>query len=581
MLRPIHIPEVTVRGGGHLRKISLIALLVLCAPFVARAAGGPCPSGANYFNPNNPSVGVTLSSMGVTNCFYIAANGADSNSGASEQSPWQHAPGMPNCTSVCASTTPTAGEGFIFRGGDTWHYGGGSPAVGGEWNWKWTGNSSNRIYIGVDQNWSAGGSWTRPILNGDNPVVAGGIVSSCAFPMANTDFVRINGVLYVTFDNFEFTGMCWNDVPNNSNVHDYLQHFGVGPSYATSFRTISNNYFHGWTHVAFNCNGGNGPVCGGAVAIRGDTHLEAGTQIVSNVIDGADSDDLTMNAVDGDGYIAAYNVIRHVGGTSILDNCHSLHDNLFEYVNNVQDGDTHSDLWFCIGEAPSNNYFYNNTFRYIGTLYNQPLSTIMWFNAQPGFTDYIFNNVGHDVNCSGNCNNFENPSGMAFAQIFNNTWQANNTTVWKNGNSTNYTITTANNHYITPQGTNCAAVFDKTTTVNGGNSSCSGDVFQTLAAAKAQGYTSANDFAPTTTSTATVGTGANEFGLGNLFGAAFLSSTTDSCIYNTSNHSVSCPAVNVSARLSIGSWDSGAYWSGNASSNQPPAPSGLTATVTN
>src|ERR1700722_1933828 len=105
MLRPIHVPEVSVRGGGHLRKISLIALLVLCAPFVARAAGGSCPSGANYINPANNGIAgplVPLSSFGVRSCFYIAANGADSNSGTSEQSPWQHAPGMPNCTSVCA-----------------------------------------------------------------------------------------------------------------------------------------------------------------------------------------------------------------------------------------------------------------------------------------------------------------------------------------------------------------------------------------------------------------------------------------------------------------------------------------------
>ena len=60
---------------------------------------------------------------GVTSCFYISAAGADTNSGTSESSPWLHAPGMANCSNTCRSTTPAGGEGFIFRGGDTWHFG--------------------------------------------------------------------------------------------------------------------------------------------------------------------------------------------------------------------------------------------------------------------------------------------------------------------------------------------------------------------------------------------------------------------------------------------------------------------------
>src|SRR5690242_4163905 len=73
--------------------------------------------------------------------YYIAANGSDSNNGTSKTSPWQHAPGMPSCTGTCASTTPRAGDQFIFRGGDTWHYGSGTPSVGGTWNWNWSGSS--------------------------------------------------------------------------------------------------------------------------------------------------------------------------------------------------------------------------------------------------------------------------------------------------------------------------------------------------------------------------------------------------------------------------------------------------------
>src|SRR5208283_2265167 len=56
---------------------------------------------------------------GTTSCFYIAANGVDTNNGTSESAPWLHAPGMKGCSGTCSSTTPTAGEGFILRGGDT------------------------------------------------------------------------------------------------------------------------------------------------------------------------------------------------------------------------------------------------------------------------------------------------------------------------------------------------------------------------------------------------------------------------------------------------------------------------------
>jgi hypothetical protein len=46
----------------------------------AFAAGGACPSGADYYNSNGTTL-VTLASLGVTNCYYIAANGSDSNDG--------------------------------------------------------------------------------------------------------------------------------------------------------------------------------------------------------------------------------------------------------------------------------------------------------------------------------------------------------------------------------------------------------------------------------------------------------------------------------------------------------------------
>ena len=646
-----------------MKKISLLTLVLLCAPFLVHAQGGSCPSGANYINPANNGVAgplVPLSTLGVTKCFYIAANGADTNPGTSEASPWLHAPGMPNCANTCALTTPIAGNGFIFRGGDTWHYFTGSPQVGGQWTWTRSGTSSNYIYIGVDQSWYAGGSWTRPILNNDNPQTAGGVVSSCVYNQGNLQNVYLNGVVYVWFDNFEFSGMCWNDVPTNStNQHIYFAHNGPGGT--TSYTGISNNYFHNWTHTAFVCSGlgtttlgsggtgfissggtftvnGSGGlsviatgtitgVSGGAVttytityagsnyttgtkattitsgpagtgftvsvsslvsttcanpveAIAGSTQAALGTQILFNVVDGADSDDLAMSDVDSDAYIMAYNVFRHLGGSSVVDNCHSIHDNLWEYINNVQDGSAHSDLLYCYGRAVSNNFFYNNQLRYVGTEYNQSLSTVIWFTPAAGYTTYFFNTVSHDVNCVSNCYNMNNPSSAATLYLYNNTMESMNTNeaIWANSAVTNTTIYDCNNHYITNSGSTLAKVYALTTTVSLG-SGCSASVFQTIATANAQGYTSANDFAPTAASTATVTKGANESSRISTFGLAYGSSTTNGCIYVTTNHTVSCPGITANPRPPTAAWDAGAYLYGGTSSSQPAAPTNLTATV--
>jgi hypothetical protein len=603
MMRETMRKTVLFRGiqalrGVRMKKISLFALILLFAPLAARAAGGgACPSDAQYLNPANPTGPlVTLASLGVTNCFYVAASGSDSNPGTSEASPWQHAPGMTNCVSGSACRiTPVAGQGFILRGGDTWHYYSGSPQVGipsgsaYAWDFHWSGNSSAEIYIGVDKNWSASDSWTRPVFNFDNPTSTSP-VESCAHPIGNVDGVVLDGVIYVQIDNFEFTGMCWNDRTGGSNEHSYMKHFGQGPSYLTSFRTISNMYWHGWTHVAFTptgCAAGSsaaGVVCNGAGALLGNTQkTEQGTLIVFNVGDGSDSDDLSFAFIWGDGYDVEENVFRHIGGTTILDNCHTLHDNLFEYINNSQDNATHSDMWFCNSEYASNNFFYNNLVRYVATEYNQAaLSAVFWWNgAGSGFTDYIYNNVGHDVNCAGDCNNWStSPAGTVY-YVYNNTWEsADNIQIWRNAPS-GATYKTSNNHYITNNGTGCAAAWLQTAPVNGGNTSCSGDIFQTIAAANAQGYTSANDFAPTSASIATVGKGTNESGMAGTFGPAFLQSTSNGCSYSTVNHTVTCPAVTVGNRLSSGNWDAGAYVSGGSSANQPAAPSNLAATVNN
>src|SRR5579872_7279861 len=93
------------------RPCILVLFFAVLSPIAAFAAAGACPAGA-------PVTG--------NNCYFVAANGSDSNNGTSESTPWLHAPGMPNCTGNCqvvANSGLNPGNGVILRGGDTWHFG--------------------------------------------------------------------------------------------------------------------------------------------------------------------------------------------------------------------------------------------------------------------------------------------------------------------------------------------------------------------------------------------------------------------------------------------------------------------------
>src|SRR5690348_1794507 len=80
--------------------------------------------------------------------YYVAASGSDSTNGTSTSTPWQHAPGMPNFTGAYSCS---AGDRFIFRGGDAWHRSASTSdssnvPMGGQWSWSCGGSSSNCNY---------------------------------------------------------------------------------------------------------------------------------------------------------------------------------------------------------------------------------------------------------------------------------------------------------------------------------------------------------------------------------------------------------------------------------------------------
>jgi len=548
------------------------------------AAGGSCPAGANYLNTTNPAGAlVTLASLGINSCYFIAANGSDSNSGTSVSTPWLHAPGMPSCSGNCAANTPAAGVGYIFRGGDTWHFGAStSPSVGGSWGWNWSGSSqTSPIYIGVDQTWYSGSSWARPILNADNgtnacPGAGPCSVSSCAYAAIGGSYnqmVEFPGQAWNIFDNFEFTGFCWNNSPQfGANV---MLGYNGGSGNSPYYFVAENNYFHGWTHTSGGTQ--NGAYC----MVGNDNYV--GSVLQFNVVDGSDSDDLSMNPFGtSDGYIIAYNDIRHLTGDSVLTGCHYIHDNIFEYMQFETDGSGHGDTLFCeaeyAGGASNPNIFYNNIWRYIGTEYNQSISYLLDAATPSGQTDYMFNNILHDNQPSSSSNYISDENTAGSWVLFNNTGSLANSGAGCLICSGSTKVTAVNNNWITSGGE--SSIFKTTSSVTE-----TMPVYLTPTTATSQGYTSSNDYAPTLSTNTTVQTTGTTENSGYcadsvlhyaLAESACLNGTTKGCAYNTSSHSLSCPALPADARQSA--WNVGAYQFGSGSA-APAPPTNVVATA--
>jgi hypothetical protein len=521
---------------------------------------------------------ISVASASATN-YYVAANGSDSNDGTSKTAPWLHAPGMKGCSGNCAAASPNAGDQFIFRGGDTWHYSSGSP-VGLPWAWNWSGSSSNPIYVGVDQSWSAGGSWSRPILTMDNPLSTGR-PSSCAFDDTNSQ-VAVVTASNVTFDNFEFTGKCWAGSPSTASIVQNGNHL-----------TFSNLYFHGWTMAASASSDSHKMISGSGSGNTGNVYAD-------NLFDGSDSTfgnvcttpgcvgnyNSTYGAasgwaIAGECYDVHGNIFRHVSNGIECGNITLVHDNLFEYLFEPVNSSPHGNVVESLGGyAGETAYFYNNVTRNVNEGVN-------WW---PQFSNaYIFNNVwendGHyspDPNCLMiSPPGFSSGAGVVNAYIYNNTFdgtckaqaQAGNATTphWASGSA----LIFLNNHIL--DRTSISGFFTCYSPSVCGATDNGGEAFQTTSAANAQGYTLANNYQPTSGSDATVGVGKDISGSCSTFSAdkALCNGTSDGAKMGPGNTATS-PAIALIVRAS--SWDAGAYEFGSGAS-KPNPPSALAAQV--
>jgi hypothetical protein len=537
--------------------------------------------------------------------YYIAANGSDSNNGTSKTTPWQHAPGMPSCSGSCASASPKPGDQFIFRGGDNWHFGAGTPLIGGEWNWQWSGSSGNPIYIGVDTTWYSGSSFARPVLNGDNPLWSGsGFPSSCAHDYSNmTEMVNLSQS-WVTFDNFEFTGVCW----SSSSISSSGMLFQAGGTSTNDI--VSNFYCHGWTMTSgaadqFDC----------ITTIGGGTLVD-NNQYVSDVFDGSDSPHFpagdtthcqwtgnnTVGCASGQGIYGRANdvhnsVFRYLSDFMVTGTTNTIHDNLFEYLyssyqNNAQHPNVLNNLG---GEAGTNLYVYNNIVRHTFVTEN--------FFLAARTNVYIFNNVFYDNMNSvfgtlpGGCVYLDDaPQATApvSVYIYNNTMGDSSCQFVPGGDNApllafNGSLNFENNHFIgfTTQALSlatCGSISTCPWLNNGGTITAVHDngneIFQSTSTASSQGYVASNNYAPTASGNATVGAGSNLTSSCPTFSVDLdlCSGTSDAASEKSGNGGeiASNPAIPIVPRAASGVWDAGAYQFGGAA---PAPPTGLSAVV--
>ena len=495
------------------------------------------------------------------NIYYISKSaGLDTRTSTQAQNsatPWAHLPGMHGATSNAAAYTPVAGDSFILKGGDTWvasDLGATLFQNGSATNCVMpygSGATSSCIYIGVDQTYYTGASWTRPIWTCGGTACGSG---------AGDNFLYM-GCRYCVVDNIEMTGL--------------YDNAGSGGKYIFTdqeYVDAEHIYAHGWSHgvsttsipaAVFACD----PSADGCLAVM----------FHDNVIDGSDTSKDMMRAMLGGGVARFYNnEVSYI--VSAMDTVAAG----FVYGNTVENLVVSADGSHCNGLSTNslngNYYIFNNVIRHDGN----HACVRSWMGqtdgANPSAVGYFFNNVMYDQTDNNNAIDIT-PSGGTGSNfgtyyIFNNSFECGNSGGW--GGCT-YGAT-GGHPYTGYFRTNVAIVGGLSSICDA--ASCPNEsnekLYASVTAAVSGGYNNtSNTYALSPTgSAAGIGTGTNNSSICTtltsidaLTGAACQSDTQYGVAYSTSTHTISAGRI-TNARPPSGAWDVGAYqFSGS------PAPS--------
>jgi hypothetical protein len=453
---------------------------------------------------------------------------------------------------------------MIFKGGVTW------PAACFEFLFAYSGTSGNPIYIGVDQSWYTGGSWTRPIWDGQLTAPTGG-EKMFEVPTANGN---------VTLDNIEVVHYLVTNTNSGCEEAAISGRTAGAAPFAANF-IVENVYNHDWGFLAsaqnapapnmgISADHNAGSICSATLALNDTaddvngiivgpgTHLEMGAcfKDVMEVSGGVCHD-----TADGDaGYIGP-------GG---------IHGVEFYNINQAQFAysETHPNVIENLGVPSPGAPIYDNLIHdnsageTVAACYNDPIyNNVLWNNGagsdiNPGYpngqpcstspstvVEYVVNNT---IDCTlrgGACLRINAPIGTLYLQ---------------------------NNHLITNQNNQPAITYDNCMygcpkTIHADN-----NPIQTSAQAAAQGYNPAGKYAPSSSSGITVTTAGD-----NLASACSLGGLTSLCF--DASGAPWYGGSYISRTNSTGgtpSWGIGAYvMGGSSSSSKPEPPSGLTAVV--
>jgi hypothetical protein len=564
--------------------ISLTTFAATSGGTCANFAGGSCPPGV----PNS-----------VTSFYFIDySSGSDANSGTSESTPWQHAPGMANATGNAAKHTPTAGEGWIFKGGVTVDFNA-WPA-----NVPWGGTAAATDYMGPDPGWYAGKSWSRPVFDGGGKSGYNAAKQSLLTDVANN-------ANYVVIDDIEFNNLYWSGDVSSGASNSIAGYIGIHNYSAPQNWEVKNVYAHGWTHCTpYGSNCTDPANSNGALIFIGLPSGTSTSSIHDSVVDGSDSQG------GGDSQQAFHAPYVYRNWSQYIPNNYQgtyleLHDNVITHNTNSFDSNIHMNCIHVFGTASSTPYLiYNN---YVDCQYASPSYGATSIDLEDDNTvHYVFNNVIKAGNGQGITDSYfiSSVPGSQY-NLFNNTIETEDspspgascyTLVQSTVNTLVDNFCVTNNYFSTAATpslnlssfvgsyTAPSPTFTTNCKLGGGAQTNFGSSQICNPIGSGDGTGNLNDkeqypLAPMdATAAATIGTGQNNTSFCNKVsavdptaGPACLSDTTLGVSYDTSDHTVSGPARTPLLRPTSGGWEIGAY---QPPSGQPPnAPTGLTASV--
>lgn len=452
-------------------------------------------------------------------------NGSNSNPGTKNQ-PWKSHPFMQSaidCTGTgqAPAYTHISGDQFIFRGGVTW------PAACFSMIINQAGLLNNYDYYGVDKNWYNGTTWSRPIFDGQQQVLAGNFQRIISFEWSGTEYPK-----YITLDNFEIKGLLI-----YANTSNFLVSSIAG---IFSYTTMKNLYVHGWWYgpdVA--TDGGQN---GGITAHAYDPFNTDGITLENSEVSGADTNKYGGSAVYRVSTII--DSVIHDAPNLALGACNisgshfynsqpsfdeAAHENMIYAVcggqtctikNNLLDGTSAAENLYLAGWGGTTGdcYAYNN----IVNSYNMSKLPV---DIHPEYTvatntqaAYLYNNTFIGQNGTGFCVRYGPGAGLDKVIIQNNHCIGEGMVTW---DTQPHTTKTEDHNLV-----------------------------QTPAVAASQGYTINNLWAPTSNLGSTVDQGISQ---ANIFSNDFLG---------------------ISRPQGAG-WDIGAYEYQSGNVVAPDAPSGL------